>query len=119
MPLIAAIAICSAVGRRLGGQWNTSHQFARQKLHILAGIEQRQVGDHFEATLRGGRITRASLVEDELRDEKIELVSTLVPPLARDFLMSRANQIATRPRRQVTWDRCFQIDARLHAVDDL
>ena len=56
-------------------------------------------------------VTSAGLPQHELSDEQVEPVSAL-PPFAGDLLVRSLDEVATRPRGQVAWNRCLEVDLR-------
>jgi len=49
-----------------------------------------------------------------LRHKQIEVVTFVVPPLSRCFLLSCHDELRATPCCQVAEDRCFDVDARIH-----
>lgn len=59
-------------------------------------------------------ISCASLIDDELRDIKLERFSSPFPPFPCDLLMARSYRIPTRSRCQVDRNGCLQVQAGPH-----
>ena len=97
----------------LHGQTTPGDQIASEQDGFFRYVEERDVMERLEA-LRGGlRVTRGNFVDHELRNEALEAV-TRGPPLARDLLVCRANEIAGWPGRQVADDARLDIDLGEH-----
>src|SRR5713101_2539985 len=70
--------------------------------------------EHLQALSGGVCIAGASFIQDELRDADFKYVSPSTPPFLGKLLVRSHNQISTRPRREVTWNRGFKVKSRLH-----
>ena len=59
-------------------------------------------------------IASADFVEHELRYAKFKLVSSRSPPFFGQLLVASNNEIPTRPSRQITWYRRFEVNTLRH-----
>src|SRR5207248_1553128 len=53
-------------------------------------------------------------VKNELRDAKLKLSSPRLPPFLRELLMAGNYEVSARPRREITRNRCFEVNALCH-----
>ena len=70
------------------------YQTFGQHLDSLIEIEKRNGRKHLKAFRCLYRLTIRSLIQDELRSKKIELLALIIPPLASDLLPRELQQIA-------------------------
>jgi hypothetical protein len=77
-------------GVRSGLTWDfSSSQDAGGQFRDLGrDIQQREFPQPSLPCTRSGRVSCADFVDDELREEKLERVSTAFPPFPRDLLMA-------------------------------
>ena len=126
-PLVAAAPVCS-----LDLMTNVAIAFPRSPMHLAhseydlhllsegrfrlglgSQIERRQRANYGESFLCLRRIARRNLIDDNLGNVAVELVSTVGPPILRSFLMCRHKQITAGPSDQVAYERSFQVN-RFH-----
>jgi hypothetical protein len=69
--------------------------------------ENRKILDDLQAAGRHLRISSANLLQNRLRDDKVEIDLSLSPPLMGYLLMGGDDQVAAGPTCQVTGNRRF------------
>jgi hypothetical protein len=91
------------------------HERLRELRSFLRLFQQGKVLNNPQAFGSGRRVPCLAFPHNNLGKVQLELRAPLLPPLARDLLMGGSNQITTWPGGQVARNRCFEVDARLHA----
>jgi hypothetical protein len=94
-------------------QRNVPHQCFRQRTHFRPLLKQRYPGQCREPSRCGLGVASLAFLHHQPRRVQVELVSA-APPFTRNLLVRCAHQITTRPRRQVTWHSCLDVNSRFH-----
>jgi hypothetical protein len=96
---------------RFGGRHRLfPDQRVRQVINLNGGFQEIKVFDDRKALRRSRRVALRSFVEDNLRDEQFIVRRLIPPPIASQLLPGGDERIRVNSSRDVTDDRCFQVD---------
>jgi hypothetical protein len=102
--------------RRCSGRNNgTSDKQFSQRCHVIRNLQFGDAVKQSKTFFRCLTISTSCLVDHQSRNEEIEPVSTFKPPLSRDLLVRRDDQIPGGSCGQVAGNRRFYVNLRLHA----
>jgi len=103
---------------RRSPRWNhrASDKQLSQRSHLVRNLQYGNALKQSKAFFRGLTIPASCLVDHELRNEKIKPCSAFKPPLSRNLLVGRDDQVSGRARGQIARDRRLYIDFRFHPL---
>lgn len=100
---------------RLRRQTDFPHQYAREGLRIIGRCEQRDSNECRQSSCSRVRITGTSLFQNQFGNVQEETLA-LCPPLNRQLLTPRQNDIGGGTSRQITWNCRLNVNARFHGA---
>ena len=90
-----------SIGRGFARKDAGSQDRRREMPDFGCDIEQGKVPDRQHSLSRGGRVSRAGLINDQLRYVNLEPVPSPLPPIFGDLLVAGNDQIPARPGGQI------------------
>jgi len=105
--------VCSGLARYPPGR----EYVGGEHRNLRSNVQQWNCFDHLQTFPRRPSVARARLVNHKLRNEELKRLPARFPPIPSDLLVSCDHQIPAGPGSQVTRNRGFQVDPRLHDLD--
>lgn len=98
------------VGSSLQGQRSARQQRSTECKAFVRDIKFPHSAQESQSLGRGIGVPRAGLVHHDLRYKQVESPAALLPPSARQHLITRDDQIAAGPAGEIAGNGGFQID---------
>src|SRR3954468_9997089 len=94
------------VNRGLSWHGSDTNQLLGKVGDLLCDVKQRELLQDLQPKTDHRFIPASRFIDHRLRGEEFEGLSSVVPPLLRDLLVSSGDQIPAQSSRQVTDNRC-------------
>lgn len=104
------------VGRRFPREDAGSQNGRREMSDFGRDIEQVKFSDDQYPFSRRVRVSRAHLINDQLRDENFESSPSLFPPLFGNLLVAGHDQIPAGSRGKIARNGRFHVESLLHMI---
>ena len=106
--------MCSASAAARVGRFSGFYKLLRQGNGLVRDVQGWYVTQDLRSPLSGISVASGRFGDYELGYAYLERRATKRPPLVRELLARRGNQVPTRASRQIADDRGFEIDALNH-----
>gem|GEM_PF-2968726 len=98
------------------GNRTLCYETFRQCDSLLRHCQNLQFREDFETRTCGYLVSSRSLPVHKLRDQQLEMDGAIIPPLARELLMSGHNSTRARSPTEIAHNRCLYVDTALHIL---
>src|SRR5947208_16564494 len=103
-----------SVGCRVTGQTSDAQQDRSKQLRFFRNCQHRQGGDQRQATASNFVISDLYLTKDKFGNKRVVILTLRLPPLARELLIRKRNQVTASPANGVADQARFEIDTWRH-----